>query len=107
MSVLHSKSSKITVGLTVDVSGTLSWNAGQSWSTSSGDTTTVMYEDDDGIVVFVSGIYLTKQILSKRVNIQDRRDKQKFLRDGEQEVAFTIRTTDTDGSDIVLVIQHF
>lgn len=66
-----------------------------------------MYEDEDGIVVFISGIYLTKQTLSDSLKVQDRRDKQKFLRDGEQEDPFTIRTTDTDGSEMLLSIGYF
>lgn len=106
MSVLHSRSSKITIGLSIDVSGILSLNPDQSWSTSGGQASTVMYEDDGGIVVFMSGIYLTRQTLSDRITAQDRREKQKFLRDGEQEDSFTVRTTDADGSDISLSIER-
>ena len=107
MSVLHSKHSEITIGLSADVSGTFSLNPGQSWSTSGGNASTVMYEDDDGIVVFLSGVYITRQVCSDRLKTQARRDRQRFLRDGEQEVPFTICTTDPDGSEVVLIITRF
>ncbi|KAK2589554.1 hypothetical protein QQS21_012767 [Conoideocrella luteorostrata] len=74
------------------------------WSSSGGDVSTMMHEDDNGVVVFMCGIYVTKRMWSDSLRTQSRREKQQLLRAREQEEPFTIRTTDPDGSEVELEV---
>jgi hypothetical protein len=66
-----------------------------------------MYEDDDGIVVIMCGIYITKYMWSDNLKMEDRRENQKILRGGRQGEPFTIRTSEPDGSEVLLSVERF
>lgn len=103
--LLHSRSSEATIGLGVDIQGLSTLGPETSWLGSHLDTTTVVYDDNEGVVVFVCGVFVTKSLFRDKVQAADRREKQQFLRGGELTTPFTIRTADSDGCEILLEIE--
>ncbi|KAI0377821.1 hypothetical protein F5Y04DRAFT_284495 [Hypomontagnella monticulosa] len=113
ISLLQSQDSELAIALRVDESGCLTLTRHPEWSRANGQVTQVMYQDEDGVVVFMGGVYITKETLSERLEAEERRKKQKMFRgeggsgDGEDEQHFTIRATDVDGSEALLSIKRF
>src|SRR6266699_3247771 len=107
ISFLNSKSSEIAIGLALDASGIATLSPESRWSKANGDVSSVMYEDDNGVVVFICGIYITKRWIVKDLRAEDRREKQEFLRSGEQKEPFTFPIVDPDGSEAELVLEQY
>lgn len=101
IAVMTTKSSAVEIGLQADLQGVLTLTPKSSWSSSIGSCCMEIHEDEeDGIVVFISGIYFTKKVFWSRVRHVLGQDKQegKFLRGDDD-------CTDGENADVYTTIQ--
>lgn len=72
VAIMTSKSSTVEIGLGANIQGLLALTPTSSWTVSKGDQCTEMHEDEEGVVVFLSGIYCCQSMF---------RSKLKYARD--------------------------
>lgn len=101
VAVMTSKSSTVEIGLGVDAQGILTLTPKSTWTRSTGSFCTEIHDDDEeGVVVFISGIYFSPRFLSMGMSQtrEQRKQEGKFLRadgragskDGEEAVELEI-----------------
>lgn len=101
IAMMTTKSSAVEIGLQADLQGVLTLTPKSSWSSSIGSCCMELHEDEeDGVVVFISGICFTKKVFWSRLRRASGQDKQqdKFLRgdDGDN---------DDDDADVYETVQ--
>lgn len=111
MSVLQSKSSEISIGLSVDFTGVATLTPEGNWLSTTGDAASVLHEDDDyGLVVMMCGVLVTRSFFSG-VKIEERRENQKMLRGRPDEAradpVFTFTAKEENGSEIELSVERY
>ncbi|KAL7799321.1 hypothetical protein V8C43DRAFT_313363 [Trichoderma afarasin] len=86
IAVMNSESSSVEIDLE-NAQGLLTLSPNSTWTRSSGSSCTEMHEDQDGIVVFISGIYFSqKPFRSKLSNSRDeKRQRDKLFRSGSND----------------------
>ncbi|KAL7931986.1 hypothetical protein V8C35DRAFT_323246 [Trichoderma chlorosporum] len=85
IAVMASESSSTEIKLN-SVQGTLTLTPNSAWSSISGRSCTEMHEDEDGIVVFISGIYFYQKLFGTKIGYSRDQEKQKdkiFRGDGD------------------------
>ncbi|KAL7953690.1 hypothetical protein V8C34DRAFT_296338 [Trichoderma compactum] len=82
VAVMTQRSSKVEIGLGADVQGLLTLSPESSWTSSTGSSSMELHEDDNGVVVFISGMYFSKKLVRSRLSyVRDQQDqKGKILR---------------------------
>lgn len=83
VAVMTTKSSTVEISLGVDVQGILTLTPKSTWTRSTGSFCTEIHDDDeDGVVVFISGIYFSPRLFSMGISQARDQHKQegKFLR---------------------------
>ena len=76
VAMMTSKSSAVEVGLGASVQGLLTLTPTSSWSGGSGDQCTEVHEDEEGVVVFMSGIYFRRRTLGSKLKHAQEQSKQ-------------------------------
>lgn len=64
---MNSESSSVEIDLD-NAQGLLTLSPNSTWTGSSGSSCTEMHEDQDGIVVFISGIYFSQKPFRSKLN---------------------------------------
>lgn len=104
VAVMTSKSSTVEIGLGADVQGLLTLTPTSLWSNSRGSSCMELHEDENGVVVFISGIYFSQKLFGstlKRTREQGKQ-KDKILRG----VLDTLGSDDEE-ADIELEVQYY
>ncbi|KAL7933332.1 hypothetical protein V8C35DRAFT_305555 [Trichoderma chlorosporum] len=79
IAIIASESSAVEIGLDVDVQGLLSLTPNSAWNSSSGTSCTEIHEDEEGVVVFISGIYFSRKAFRSRLGHIRDQDKQRDM----------------------------
>jgi hypothetical protein len=105
VAVMTSKSSTVQIGLAADIQGLLTLAPNSSWTSSSGNSSMELHEDQEGVVVFISGIHFSPRLFGSRL---------KHARDQVQQKDIIFRdnglhTLDIEDSedDIELDVEYF
>ncbi|KAF5227976.1 hypothetical protein FAUST_11408 [Fusarium austroamericanum] len=90
VAVLTSKSSSIEIGLGMDVEGVLTLTPNSSWLDGKGSSSVELHEDEDGVVVFMSGIYFSERLFGSKMKPTQEHSQQKdkiFRGDSDQRIS--------------------
>lgn len=85
IAIMASESSSAEIKLN-SVQGTLTLTPNSAWSGISGSSCTELHEDEDGVVVFISGIYFSQKLFGTKMGYSRDQEKQKdkiFRGDGD------------------------
>ncbi|KAL6832825.1 hypothetical protein V8C40DRAFT_236106 [Trichoderma camerunense] len=83
VAIMTSESSSVEINLD-NAQGLLTLSPNSTWTSSSGSSCTEMHEDQDGIVVFISGIYFSQKLFQSRLrhSRDQKSQKDKIFRGG-------------------------
>ncbi|KAL7792028.1 hypothetical protein V8C37DRAFT_381385 [Trichoderma ceciliae] len=100
--ILTSESSSIEINLD-SVQGLLTLTPMSTWLSSSGNSCTELHEDEDGVVVFISGMYFTQKLFrSKLVHSTDQRKQRDNIFRGDH-----IGWDDEDDEIQILDVEYY
>jgi hypothetical protein len=108
--VLASKGSKVKIGVMTSIDNVFTLTPESSWTTENSGSAAEIYDDPDGVVIFLSGIYFGKALFRSKLNPITNHEKQgkKFLRGGPEEEAEVIKLlTDSEGNTVELTLSVF
>lgn len=86
------------ISLGVDVQGLLTLTPSSSWSTDGGNCCIELHEDEDGVVVFISGFYFSRKLFrSKLSHVRDQaKQRGKIFRRDSNEVQDTLSSQERE-----------
>ena len=102
VAIMTSRCSTVEIGLGANIQGLFSLTPTSFWSRGSGDQCTEVHEDEEGVVVFMSGIYFRQRMLGSKFKYVQEQAQQarKLFRDGFVE-------SDDEEMEIELVAEHY
>ncbi|KAK5997434.1 hypothetical protein PT974_02790 [Cladobotryum mycophilum] len=68
IAIMTGKSSTVEIGLEAGVQGVSTLAPKSSWSRSTGSSCMELHEDEDGVVVFISGIYFSQKLFGSKLS---------------------------------------
>jgi hypothetical protein len=104
LAFMQSNSASVEIGMTADAEGILSMSPSASWKVETKDSETELYEDNNGRVVFMSGICFTRNRLpwGEKIKATGMPEMQDILRGGLKRLPRTIEKGST-GKDVDLL----
>ncbi|RYP58987.1 hypothetical protein DL771_011041 [Monosporascus sp. 5C6A] len=102
VAIMTSRSSAVEIGLSANIQGLLALTPTSSWTTGEGNHCTEVHEDEEGVVVFISGIYFCQNMLGSKLKHARDQSKQerKLFRGGFVE-------SDDEETEIELDAQYY